>query len=286
MIISPNKSKFKTMKIFKNLTLFLAVVSMASIFAGCNKDEDDPIITPATVITVTSPVDGASAISGTTINLAFTANSDNGLKRVVVKFKSATGTETTKFDTALTSQPTGFTFSRSYTVGNIGNETYTIVVTDKKDNIESKSINIKSITGFAEEGFGKFYHILGTNPGAFDLSKGEQRVISDADNDKDMVNTDGAGIFTGAWESKNNTMFVKTNTFDYSSGTINDAKYAYSLGTPNTKVLAPINGSVYIAKLRGTENYAIVKVIADEPTNDECGCSNKGKLTFNFKKML
>lgn len=273
------------MKHSSRATFIMAAICLASIFTGC-KDEDDPIIEPNPVIAVTSPTDGASQISGTSVNLAFAVNSSNGLKKIVVKFKSATGNETTKFDTTLGSQPTTFNFSRNYTVGSIGTETYTIVVTDKKDNIETKSVNIKSITGFAAEDFGTFFHILGSNPGAFDIVKGEQRVITDSDNDKDMVNTNGAGVFTGGWMAKNSTMFVKAVGFDYSSGTVNEAKNIYAAGSPNATVSTPLNGDIYISKLRGTETYVIIKIIANEPTNDECGCTNKGKLTFNFKKSL
>jgi len=265
--------------------LIASIVSVATIFTGC-KDEDDPMIDPGTVIVVTSPIDGASQVSRTTVNLAFTANSSNGLKKVVVKFKSATGAETTKFDTTLSSQPSDFNFSRNYTVGTIGTETYTIIVTDKKDNIETKSVNIKSITGFEVEDFGTFFHILGSKPGAFDLVKGEQRVITDSNNDKDMENTSPVGLFTGGWMAKNNTMFVKTLGFDYNTGTINEAKSIYAAGSPTATVTLPLDGEVFVAKLRGTDTYVIIKVIANEPTNDECGCTNKGKLTFNFKKSL
>jgi len=271
-------------KKMKTLTALMAFTIFATVFTGCK--EDDPKVEPATVIAVTSPTDGASQISGTTITLAFTANSDNGLKRVVVKFKSATGSEITKFDTLLTTQPTGFSFSRNYTVGSIGSETYTISVTDKKDNIETKSVNVKSITGFDAELFGKFYHILGTNPGAFDLVRNEARIITDTDMDKDLVNNDGAGVFTGGWIAKNSTMFVKAVGFNYNTGTSNDARNVYAAGSPKSNIALPVNGEIFIAKLRGTDTYAIIKIISNDLMNDECGCSNKGKLTFNFKKSL
>lgn len=238
------------------------------------------------MIAVTSPVDGSTQISGTTITFAFTANSDNGLKRVTLKFKSATGIEETKLDSLLTTQPTSFSFSKNYFVGSVGSETYTISVTDKKDNIVTKSVNIKSTTGFDVELFGKFHHILGTFPGAYDLIKNEARLNSDSDNDKDLVNTDGAGIFTGSWIAKNSTLFVKVNSFNYNTGTINDAKNAYLAGLPKNNITLPLNNDIFIAKLRGTETYAIIKVIVNDVLNDECGCSNKGKLTFNFKKSL
>lgn len=239
-------NKFSTTKKI-NLVFFATVISMTSLFSSCKEEDPDPIVTkPA--IEVSSPVDGTSQVSGTTTNLSFTANSTNGLKKVVVKFKSATGLETTKFDSTLTTQPTSFTFSRNYTAGPIGTETYTIVITDKKDNIETKSVNIKSITGFAVEDFGTFFHILGSNPGAFDLVKGEQRVISDSDNDKDIVNTNSSGVFTGSWIAKNSTLFVSAPGFNYTGGTINEAKDIYAAGSPNASVSNPTNGSIYIAK--------------------------------------
>jgi len=279
-----NKTKFEMNKKMKFLSIVMVVAAFASVFSSCEKDDDTN--DPETVIAVTSPTDGGSQVSGTTIPLTFTANSDNGLKRVVVKFKSAIGVEVTKLDTLLAAQPTAFSFSRNYTVGSVGTETYTISVTDKKDNIVTRSVNVKSITGFDVELFGKFYHILGTKIGAYDLIKNEERIITDSDNDKDMVNNDVAGVFTGGWVAKNSTLFVKANGFNYNTGTINDAKNVYSAGLPKNNMALPVNGDIYVAKLRGTETYAIIKIIANDLLNDECGCTNKGKLTFNFRKSL
>ncbi len=268
-----------------NLTLGVVGIS-ALVLTGCKKDDPTPEVVTSPVIVLTSPVDGESKISGTTLTLAFTANTDNGIKRVVIKYKSATGSEIVKLDSIIVAQPTSFAFSRNYTVGAIGTESYTMVVTDKKDNIQTKSINIKSITGFADETFGKFYHILGSNSGAFDLMKSESRLGSDADADKDMVNTDATTVFSGAFTAKNLTMFVKSATFNYNNGTTIEAANEYASGTPSATVSLPVNGDIYIAKLRNTNTYVIVKIIANEPTNDECGCTNKGKLTFNLKKSL
>lgn len=264
----------------------VAVALVSAAFTACKKDDDTPVVVVNPIIVVTSPTDGASKISGSTVTLAFTASTDNGLKRIVIKYKSSTGVEVTKLDSVLTAQPNSCAFSRNYTVGAIGTETYTIAVTDKKDNIETKSVNIKSITGFADETFGKFYHILGSNSGAFDLSKSEQRAGADADADKDMVNNDATAGFTGGWEAKNATMFVKSATFNYNSGTTIEAETAYAAGVPDSKVTAPLNGEIYIAKLRGTNTYVVIKIIANETLNNDCGCTNKGKLTFNLKKSL
>ncbi len=261
-----------------------AFVIMAA-FSSCKKDKDPEVVTRPSLV-ISSPADGQSRVSGSTITLAFAANTDNGLKRVVIKYKSSMGTEVTKLDSILVAQPNSFSFSRNYTVGAIGTETYTIQITDKKDNVETKSVNVKSSTGFDEEKFGKFSHILGTNPGAFDLVTSEQRLNADADAEKDMQNTDATPTFTGGWEAKNATLFVKSLTFNYNNGTSIEAAKAYAAGTPDAKVTTPVNGDIYIAKLRGSETYVVIKVIANELLNDECGCTNKGKLTFNSKKTL
>jgi hypothetical protein len=270
-----------------NLTFTLLAISLISAFTACKKTDDpkvDPVVNP--VITVTSPAnDGDSKVSGSVHALAFTAQTDNGLKRVVVKYKSSTGTEMTKFDTLLTSQPSSFSFSRNYTIGAVGTETYTITVTDKKDNILTKSVNIKSITGFGEETLGQISHILGSNSGAFDLSKSEQRLNADADAEKDMSNND-ATLFTGSWAAKNSSLFVKAPAFNYNSGSVIDAAKAYADGTPNAAVSAPVAGDIYVAKLRGGNTYVLIKVLNNDPLNDECGCANKGKLTFSLKKSI
>jgi hypothetical protein len=287
MIKIINTTKRNEGKNFRNFTFVMAAFSLLAIFTGCKKTEDEIVnVITNPVITVASPTDGESKISGSKMTFAFAANTDNGIKRVVIKYKPSGGAEVTRLDTALGTQPNSFSFSREYTVGAIGTETYTIMVTDKKDNVQTKSVNVKSSTGFADETFGKFYHILGSSPGAFDLAKSEQRLNADADADKDMMNTDASGTFTGGWEAKNSTMFVKSLTFNYSNGTTIEAEQAYAAGTPTAKVTTPLIGDIYIAKLRNTNTLVVIKVVSSEPLNEECGCSNKGKLTFNLKKSL
>lgn len=278
--------KITSLRTPKGLSITLAIICLVTIFTGC-KDDDDPIVETKPVITVTSPSDGASTISRDNIALTFNVKSDNGLKRVTVKFKSATGSEQTVFDTTFNnSQPESFDYNKNFMVGDVGTETYTISATDRKDNSESKSINIKSITGFSAEDFGTIFHTLGTKNGAYDLLKSEQKAISDNSADKDMENTNFAGEFNGAWISKNGTMFVKAPAFDINTGTINEAKILYAAGTPKVDVYTPKVNDIYVAKLRGTEVYTVIKVISIAPTNDECGCTNKGKITFSFKKSL
>ena len=273
------------MKNIKILTLCLTFLSISSFFVGC-KDEDDPITPANPAITITSPIDGDTAVSGSTINLKFSVTSGNGIKKIVVKYKPANGVETNKFDSTFASSPANYSFSRSYKVGPIGTETYTIVITDIKDNIVTKAVNLKSVTGFGPEDFGSFFHILGTLPGAFDLVAESQRTVTQPDADKDIANTDGAVGFTGAWESKNNTKFVKANTFNPSTGTVEQAITAYDNGTPSTSVSLPLEGDVYIARIRNGNTYAVIKVETKDATNNDCGCANKGKLVFSYKKSL
>ncbi|MBK8805839.1 MAG: hypothetical protein IPO21_03955 [Bacteroidales bacterium] len=56
---------------------------------------------------------------------------------------------------------------------------------------------------------GKFYHILGTLPEAYDLVKDEMVTSDEADVNKDFVDTDVSGDFSGKWKAGNTTTFVQ-----------------------------------------------------------------------------
>jgi hypothetical protein len=72
------------MKDMKALLLLIFGIIALSTFNSCSK-EDDPTPTGPT-ITVTSPSENSSYISGENVTLTFKATANDGIKRIVVKY--------------------------------------------------------------------------------------------------------------------------------------------------------------------------------------------------------
>lgn len=172
---------------------------------------------------------------------------------------------------------------------NIGITTWSFTVTDKDGKTASASITVdvaSATTPLATETMGAFFHIQGTEHGAYDLMTGASVAASGADADKDMINTDAAGDpFTGSWMSGtgNNTSFVKVTGFDYTNATVESATAAYTAGTSSTSVADPAVGDMYVALLRGGTSYAVIMITKVDP-DDATSTGNKGKIEFDYKK--
>lgn len=171
---------------------------------------------------------------------------------------------------------------------NTGVTSYTFTVTDKDGNTESVTYTVSvdpGATPMTNEVNGAFFHVQGSLEGAYDLVDEMVVSASGSDADKDMRNTDDAGVgFTGSWEAANATMFVKDNSFDYDNATVEAATASFASGTAIGTVYNPMNGDIFIAKLRGGSDYAVIKVIDVDPNDNTCNCGNTGKITFDFKK--
>ncbi len=274
------------MKTNKFFAFLLLAVTSASIFTGCSKDDPaNPEFKPA--ISIASPANNSSIATGDSLKLEFTVSSNNSLKRLIVKRKVAGGSDSTFFDKELPNGTNSFSYDTSFRAGPIGTEVYTITVTDKKDFTETKTVTVDVTDGLTSEKSGFFYHISGSLKGAYDLVADVSRGVSEANAEKDMVNTDPNGSpFTGSWTPGigNSTEFVKAVGYDYANATSRGVKLAYLTGARQTAVVAPVTGDVYIAKLRNGDKYAVILIDAVSTNNNECSCSNTGKLTFKYKK--
>lgn len=169
----------------------------------------------------------------------------------------------------------------------VGTTTFQFELTNKDGQTTTRTIKVTvdNPVSLSKEVTGAFFHIQGTAKGSYNLITEEAVAVSVADVNKDMSNTDAAGVvFTGSWEAKNSTNFVKDNSFDYDNATEEAARTAYNGGTQGKSVTNPQVGDIYIAKLRGTDEYAVIKITVVDPTDTTGGSGNPGKIEFDFKK--
>lgn len=173
---------------------------------------------------------------------------------------------------------------------NEGTTTYTFKIEDKDGNTVIKVIKITvsataNETPLATVKTGSFWHIEGTKDGAFDLVADKSLSSNAANEGKDMKNSDlGAAGFTGSWSPANTTKFIKANSYNYTEATVESAATAFAAGTELATVSSPKVDDIYIAKLRGGDDYVVIKITEVDPANNDCGCGNKGKITFEYKK--
>jgi hypothetical protein len=140
---------------------------------------------------------------------------------------------------------------------------------------------------------GGFYHMNSTLPHAYDLLADSMRTDAESDALKDFSATD-AGSFEGAWKAGNSTAFVRAPgwpAFNAQTGSV-DFTFAkidsiYKAGTPITLQADAGTGSkhVYIAKIRGSSTYVIVKFLSIIGNNNDCACAKMGKAGFEYWKM-
>lgn len=263
-------------------------IATLSFLTSCDSTSDDPSdIAP--LLTVTTSASG-DVEAGTPVTVEINAGQNPTTKKDLKTLLITTPGP----DTTVTINAPTFAANFTITAPAVGqSHTYTFKLTDKGDGVAEKSFTLTGVSGttgttFGTEVVGAFFHIGGSLQGAYDLVNETTVAASGAEASKDMKNTDLAGDpFSGSWQAGtgNGTRYVKANSFNYATGTVEDAIAIYNGGANiQSQVQNPQNGDIFIAKLRGGSDYALIKVVSVDATDNTCSCGNTGKITFNFKK--
>lgn len=133
----------------------------------------------------------------------------------------------------------------------------------------------------------KLYNILGPNSGAFDLVALTNKSASDADASKDLVDNDKTTAYWDkSFKAANDTKFTKvSSTFDYANATDIAIKNAYDADNASGTVSSVANGDLYVAKLRGLDQYALIKVTSISDETGSIGNPNNAEfMEFSVKK--
>jgi hypothetical protein len=297
-----NKKKFKFMKNILSITLSLFSASL--LFVGCaeetNPDKPKPTLT-VEELTVGINNNQITATAGSTLIFRWNAVKAGGGKdldkfsiaqqgaNVISPLPDTYNGETLPFDNLPAKYEAQYVDTIALPAGmNLGVTELTFTVTDQEGLTAEVTVSVtvtNPSTPLTVVNTGMFYHIGGTLAGAYNLVDDVTVNLGGANINKDMNNTNTAGNpFTGAWQSENNTLFVKDNGFDYTNATEEAAMAAYTAGSPSATVSAPAVGDIYIAKLRGGIDYTVIKITALNPADNTCACGNTGKLSFEYKR--
>jgi hypothetical protein len=284
----------------KKLKFYLAAFSI-TVFAfmvGCNNDTGSDVTTDLLKVTVN---EGTSSTykQGTTVVYNWSVVSGEKMNSLVIT-PSKGSAETKNLGNNVGSLSGSYTYPISATETQGTVITIKFVATDAKTAFtETKSfIIVANSPLMTVTNSGVIYHILGAKQGAWDLMTnagvpeggGASRYLG---SNKDMINVENStvGLFEKKWVAGNTTRFVKVTGFDYANATVDGAKDAYSKGTEIGEggstfatLKSPVScgiSDIFIAKLRGAENYAVIKI---EEILDDGAVSNDDYIKFSYKK--
>lgn len=165
--------------------------------------------------------------------------------------------------------------------------TITFVATDKRNNETSVDLIIHVWNEYTN---GIISNIQGPSSSSWDLVENKKLITTDASSSKDISDkTSGStgDFLAGGWSAGANTKFVITDGFDYDNATKVSIKEEYENGDEATIISGSklIEGAVIIAKLRETEEYAVIKIteVYDDGKNGGTGY-NSDYRKFSYKK--
>ena len=261
-----------------------------SFFTKCEKNPSSEDLAPLLTISSAGLSATNTIMEGTTFDVTVVANenSTSGKQLSSLEIQLTGGADTSiVINTASYTE----TFTRDAPEDGVS-ETYTFIVTDSDGESASKSLTVSGISGvvstpFGPEIIGDFFHVGSSLEGAYDLVAETVVASAGSEADKDMKNIDIAGgNFTGSWTTGtgNGSQFVKSNTFDYANGTVEDAMAVFAAGSATSTVLNPSLNDIFIVKLRGGSDYALLQVTDRDVSDNTCNCSDLGRITFKFRK--
>lgn len=278
------------MKKFKILAL--ALLAGAITFTSCKKDEETPTGPTLSVTTTASQI-----WYGETVEFSYSITSNEKIKTLTASSDNANVTtdqgETTSFNGDHSASGTISFLAAGSGFSTDGSVTFTFTAEDKDGSAYAitKTVSLSTMplnteTVLTEEiTSGIIHNLIGTGQGAWDLVTNAGVSASGDDADKDMANTTTISstapeTFDNDWEALNATMFVQDNAFDYATATEEGAMAAYDAGTASAMAMDVQMGDVFIAKLRGGDDYAVIMITHVEITTGD----NDDHIMFKYKK--
>lgn len=274
-----------------------AILALATVtfMTSCSKDDD------GTETVDQSPVLNLLGGEGYTSADATIKVGDTIMVGITATANATSGEKLVKFTAVFTSDDEPYTVLDS----TFKNESFSTVIilpcdyplsgklaltiTDNAGKIATKTLNVtveSNETPLTEvAGGGMIYNLLGSEKGAWDLVADVAKSSTDDAADKDLINTTTVGsttpeIFEEEWTCSNGTMYVKATGFDYNNATVESAATAYAAGSASATVSDVAVDDIYVAKLRGGTDYAVLKITAVTVTDD----NNDDVIKFSYKK--
>ncbi len=167
---------------------------------------------------------------------------------------------------------------------------YVFTVIDNRDSTITLTNFIYTIYNdtLTEEYTGRIWNALGDSSNGWDLVTNRSWPAGVNDLEKDMINStvppaEPPYYFEQGWYTGTTTRFIKPTHFDYENATRSLAIDAFTGGTVNTGLPYTWNvdsNNVFVARLRGGQEYAVIKIIRVVRTTHD----HTDHIDFTYKK--
>jgi hypothetical protein len=257
------------------------VVALLGVMTSCEETEDSEAIT----ITIGS---GAIETADVGDTISFDVSIVAEAKLETFEIRKGTATLETISDFA---NPESDVYEFSYTVmAEDADKTleFAFIVTDKKANeqTENYSVTINPIENpLSFENTGSILgNKIGPDQSAWNLVDNVREAgsaTSDMQNPSISTGTTEEQWIKG-WDAETSTRFVKSNDYNYEAASAESAATAYSNGTATDEVRNIEVGDIYIAKLRESNEYAVIKIVSIDDLITSG--SHIEEIEFDYKK--
>lgn len=172
---------------------------------------------------------------------------------------------------------------------NAGTYTYEYIITDNdnQQGVRSLKVTVAGSATMQEFTGRRIYNRQGTQNGAFDLVNNVSIASSANTGDmQDNTPTTGAPIYQKGWtpDEGSNTTFVKQNNYDYDAATPTTAATAFGTSTIVSNITNVAVGDIFIARLRGGADYAVIKITNVFDDGQTGPGLNNDYIEFSYKK--
>ncbi|MBC7923380.1 MAG: hypothetical protein H7Z75_20065 [Ferruginibacter sp.] len=277
----------------------LALLAGLSVVTSCSTDPET--IAPVGSISFDPSTTASTEAPGATVNFKVNVSSPENLDNIQIRFLLPGATSyvsqseyADKDDDFLsnTSDNFDFTYDVPGTTPTGSVIKIKFIVVDKKsataDLEKEYTVTVQGSISYSEK---KLYNPAAPNGsfGAYDLVTDKGKSTSEAEADKDLINTTVAGTggfpFVKGWKASNGTLFVKaaSSTF-YDTASQATMATTYAAGSEASTVSGVTVNDVYVAKLRGGNNYVAIKVTQIVDDNQVGTGKNSDYIQFDYKK--
>lgn len=259
---------------------YLALAGMICL-SSCSTDEE----TPAPTIKLVNPP-SQTVVSQATVSFSVEVSAQEKIQQILITEKIGSNTETIHLKTNDFISNTDDLFVFNYLVqAASGTIELNFSVTDKQGKVSATSHTLtvdegETTLAFEETG-AIIANKIGTDQSAWDLATNVRRAGTSTEADLVNPSTTNSPWVKG-WDGVRATTFVKANSFMYATATLEAAEATFSAGTSIANVTNVAVGDIYIAKIKGGSNYAVLKVTV---ANDDIVDSNAEKIEFTYKKI-
>lgn len=275
------------MNTIKQFLLFFALGAVLLV-TSCGT-EDEPIITPDPPTISVADANGftsSTVDAGASVTLAATAFGNAAIASAKIYVDQ---TEVKNYNPSGIEQfgypPYTYTTTADQK-GKIMTITYTATDINGKQGEASYTLTVSADTPMAYESTGSILgNLIGPDQSAWNLVtnvREAKSATSDMQNPSLATGTLEEQWIKG-WNAETTTQYVKSNAFNYDNATVEAAVASYAEGTPTSSVRNVVVGDIFIAKLRGKDAYAVIKMTRVD--NRITTGSHVEEMHFSYKKL-